>query len=168
MPHKQNPAGAVRARAAARQARGHAAMLSGAAEQELQRAAGAWQAEWSALSGALALTGGAAAALAETLGGLRVDAARMRANLEITQGLVFSERVAFALAERLGRSEAQTVVGEAARRSLERGRALRDELAADPRAGLDAAALDRLFDVRSATGAAEVLIERALDRYHSG
>ena len=167
MPHKRNPTGAVRTRAAARQAGGHAAVLRDASEQELQRAAGAWQAEWSALSGALALTGGAAAALAETLGGLQVDAVRMRANLDASHGLVLSERVAFALAERLGRNEAQTLVGQAARRALERGRPLRDELEADPSAGLDAAALDRLFDVASATGAAGVLVERALDRYHS-
>jgi 3-carboxy-cis,cis-muconate cycloisomerase len=168
MPHKRNPAGAVRTRAAARQARGHTAVLREASEQELQRAAGAWQAEPSALSGALALTGGAAASLVETLDGLQVDADRMRANLEATRGLVLSERVTFALAGRLGRTEAQAIVGDAARRAAERGRSLREELESDSRAGLGGAALDRLFDVTTATGAADVLVERALDRYHEG
>ena len=50
-------------------------------EHEHERAAGAWHAEWKALSDALAFTGGAAAALRETLDGIEVDAARMRANL---------------------------------------------------------------------------------------
>ena len=48
---------------------------------ELERAAGAWQAEWDALSGALALTGGAAAAIRSAVDGLEVDAGRMRANI---------------------------------------------------------------------------------------
>jgi hypothetical protein len=45
---------------------------------------------------------------------------------------------------------------------------LREELEADPRAGLEGAALDRLFDLTTATGAADVLVERALDRYDEG
>jgi 3-carboxy-cis,cis-muconate cycloisomerase len=48
---------------------------------EHERAAGAWQAEWRALTDALALTGGAAAWMHETLNGLEVDAERMRANI---------------------------------------------------------------------------------------
>ena len=50
-------------------------------EHEHERAAGAWHAEWKALSDALAFAGGAAASLRETLEGLEVDAERMRANL---------------------------------------------------------------------------------------
>ena len=50
-------------------------------EHEHERAAGAWHAEWEPLSEALALTGGAAAHVRETLDGLEIDAARMRANL---------------------------------------------------------------------------------------
>ena len=50
-------------------------------EHEHERAAGAWQAEWKALSDALAYTGGGAAWLRETLAGLEVDTERMRANL---------------------------------------------------------------------------------------
>jgi 3-carboxy-cis,cis-muconate cycloisomerase len=48
---------------------------------EHERAAGAWQAEWKALSDGFALTGGAAAHLRRALEGLEVDAERMRANL---------------------------------------------------------------------------------------
>jgi 3-carboxy-cis,cis-muconate cycloisomerase len=79
MPHKRNPAGAVLARACAR--RVHALASTFGAEHELERAAGAWHAEWETLSDMLALTGGAAAHLRELLDGLAVDAERMRANL---------------------------------------------------------------------------------------
>jgi 3-carboxy-cis,cis-muconate cycloisomerase len=81
MPHKRNPVQAVLADAAARHARANAALLVESGVHEHERAAGAWHAEWAALERALAATGGAAAAIARSLGGLQVDAARMRANI---------------------------------------------------------------------------------------
>jgi 3-carboxy-cis,cis-muconate cycloisomerase len=79
---------AVLARACARSVRAQVAVLA-AGEHEHERAAGAWHAEWNALSEALALTGGATAAIRECLEGLDVHAERMRANM--TPGL-FAER----------------------------------------------------------------------------
>jgi 3-carboxy-cis,cis-muconate cycloisomerase len=81
MPHKRNPVGSTLARACALRARAAAGVLVAALDQEHERAAGAWHAEWGALSNALALTGGAAAWMRETLAGLEVDAERMRANI---------------------------------------------------------------------------------------
>jgi 3-carboxy-cis,cis-muconate cycloisomerase len=72
MPHKQNPVGAIRSRAAARHVRGAAGVLFEAMAGEHERAAGAWQSEWSALSTALAGAGGAAWSLREALEGLSV------------------------------------------------------------------------------------------------
>jgi 3-carboxy-cis,cis-muconate cycloisomerase len=80
MPHKRNPVRAALARACARGALANAALLLGG-EFEHERAAGAWHAEWGALSDALALTGGALAAARECLAGLEVDAGKMRANM---------------------------------------------------------------------------------------
>jgi 3-carboxy-cis,cis-muconate cycloisomerase len=82
MAHKRNPVGAVRARAAARAARGATGVLLEAMAGEHERAAGAWQSEWGALTTALAATGGAAWSLREGLEGLSVNAERMAANLE--------------------------------------------------------------------------------------
>ena len=67
---------------------------TGGLAQEHERALGGWHAEWDALSRALALTGGAAAAVADLLEGLEVDAERMRANLDEA---VLSERAVFEL-----------------------------------------------------------------------
>ncbi|HET8758975.1 MAG TPA: hypothetical protein VFM58_23365, partial [Solirubrobacteraceae bacterium] len=60
-----------------------AGVLLEAMAGEHERAAGAWHSEWRALADALANTGGAAWALHEALGGLSVDADRMRANLAV-------------------------------------------------------------------------------------
>jgi 3-carboxy-cis,cis-muconate cycloisomerase len=81
MPHKRNPVGSTLARACALQARAAAGVLSAALAQEHERAAGAWHAEWTPLSDALAYAGGAAWWMRRTLEGLEVDAERMRANI---------------------------------------------------------------------------------------
>jgi len=91
MPQKRNPVRAVLARACARVVHAQAGLLTGG-DYELARAAGAWQAEWGALSEALAFAGGAVVAARECLEGLQVDPERMRANM--TEELV-AERVAF-------------------------------------------------------------------------
>ena len=81
MPHKRNPISAVLALACERHARAHAGVLIESAVAEHERAAGAWHAEWHALTGALGAAGGTAAALRRSLESLQVDAERMRANL---------------------------------------------------------------------------------------
>jgi adenylosuccinate lyase len=76
---------------------------------------------------------------------MTVDAERMRANLELTHGALFSQRVLLALVEQgASRDEAYRVVQELAQRAWDEGTPLRDLLAADERAaGLD---LDQIFD----------------------
>jgi len=92
MPQKRNPVGSTLARACALLVHGHASVVTGA--HELERAAGAWHAEWDALTGALAYAGGATAAIRGVLEGLEVDEERLRANMsdELT-----AEQVAYEL-----------------------------------------------------------------------
>ena len=165
MPQKRNPVGATWARAGAELARGHASVLIGAAAVEHERGAGGWQAEGDALSGALATTGGAAAALAGALDVLEVDANRMRANLDLSGGAIVAERLALVLAERLGRSEARTLVRTASLRAAENGGTLRDAVAGE--SGLTTAELDEVFDPASYIGSAGALVDRAVARYES-
>lgn len=81
MPHKANPVSAVVAAACERHARASCAILFESLVAEHERPVGAWHAEWHALTTALAATGGAVAAVARSLETLKVDAARMRANI---------------------------------------------------------------------------------------
>jgi 3-carboxy-cis,cis-muconate cycloisomerase len=161
LPHKRNPVGAALTIACAHGARGAASVLTGALAQEHERAAGAWQAEWDALSRALALTGGAATALRECLEGLEVHPERMRANLELTGGLIMTEAVATALAPKLGRSAAKAAVAAAAGR----GGSLRDELVADPAIELPEDEIDGLLDPASYLGSAGAFVDRALEAH---
>jgi 3-carboxy-cis,cis-muconate cycloisomerase len=167
LPHKRNPVGSVLAIACARRVRGEASILLGAMAQEHERAAGAWQAEWEALGGALAYTGGAAAAVRDVLEGLEVRPERMRENLDLTGGLVLAEPVSMALRERVGRSEAHHLVEAASRRALEAGRPFREELLDDDaiRSELSQEEIDRALDVDGYASEAAALVERALKRY---
>jgi adenylosuccinate lyase len=74
-----------------------------------------------------------------------VDPARMRENLELTHGALFSQRVLLALVERgLSRDDAYRVVQRLAQQALDDRTPMRELLAADPAGeGLD---LDAIFD----------------------
>jgi len=79
------------------------------------------------------------------LGGMVVDADRMRENLELTHGALFSQRVLLALVEAgMSRDAAYRVVQRLAQQAIDSRVHMRDLLAADPAgAGLD---LDAIFD----------------------
>jgi 3-carboxy-cis,cis-muconate cycloisomerase len=166
LPHKRNPVGSALARACARAMRGAAAVLLGAMAGEHERAAGAWHSEWAALTDALALTGGAAAAMAEALDGLEVRPKRMAANLDATGGLVMAESVSMAIAGSIGREEAHQLVAGASQRAAEAGRPLREELLDDDRVRehLSKDEIDGALDPAGYLGAAGVFVDRALDR----
>ena len=104
MPHKRNPVAAISARACARQAPGLVATLFACMEQEHERAAGAWHAEWAPLRALLVATGSAAVWLRTCLEGLQVDTERMRANLpDFDEGAVVSAAALVDAASATGR-----------------------------------------------------------------
>jgi 3-carboxy-cis,cis-muconate cycloisomerase len=154
MPQKRNPVGAVLAGACARRVRGYASVLAEGVVAEHERAIGAWHAEWGALSGALAFSGGAAAAIRRSLDGLSVDTARMRANLDLTGGGVLSERLYYRLAGDLG----PTVAKEKLAAANAPGASLRDALAGV----LPADELERALDPLGYLGATTAFVDRAL------
>lgn len=164
MPHKRNSVGAVAVLACAERGPGLVATILAAMGQEHERAAGAWQAEWEPLLELLRLTGSAAAALRDVLAGLEVHADRMRANLDLTRGLVMSESVTSALAESLGRPRAQELVEAAARRAAREQRELRHVLLDMPEVtgAMGPDEFDRALAPENYLGATPQLIDRAL------
>ncbi|MGX1134553.1 3-carboxy-cis,cis-muconate cycloisomerase [Streptomyces glaucescens] len=162
MPHKANPVRATLIAAAARRAPQLAATLYGSLAAEDERPAGAWHAEWEPLRDLLRLTGGAARDAVELAEGLRVHPDAMRAHLDLTHGLITSERLAAALAPVLGRARARELLTEAARRAYGEGRSLTELLASEPE--LKDFDLDDLTDPTRYTGSAGALTDRALER----
>jgi adenylosuccinate lyase len=82
------------------------------------------------------------------LGGLQVFPDRMRANLDASFGLVFSQPVLLALVSAgLDRDEAYRIVQDNAQRAWTEKRSFRELLELDDRVGVDAALLDEAFDL---------------------
>jgi adenylosuccinate lyase len=78
--------------------------------------------------------------------GMVVNSARMRENLELTRGGLFSQRVLLALVQSgMTRDDAYRVVQRLAQRALDERTPLRELLAADP-AGGQLGELDSIFD----------------------
>jgi 3-carboxy-cis,cis-muconate cycloisomerase len=162
MPHKANPVRSTLIAAAARRAPQLAAVLYGSLVAEDERPAGAWHAEWEPLRELLRLVGGAARDAAELAEGLRVHPDVMRQHLDLTHGLIVSERLSAELAPLLGRARAKELLTEVARRKYAEGRPLTELLAGEPE--LKDLDLSALTDPARYTGSAGALTDRALER----
>jgi 3-carboxy-cis,cis-muconate cycloisomerase len=175
MPHKHNPVAAVAVLGCTRQVPGLLATLTAASEQELQRAAGAWHAEWEPLTALLRLTGSASSWAAELLAGLVVDTSRMAANLAATKGLPLAEHVASLLAGVLGGAQAHDLVAEAGARAVGAGLPLSDVLLAVPKleerltaAGITPEQIDSALEPSGYLGSADAFVTAALHAHRSG
>jgi 3-carboxy-cis,cis-muconate cycloisomerase len=162
MPHKANPVRSTLIAAAARRAPQLAATLYASLAAEDERPAGAWHAEWEPLRDLLRLVGGAARDAAELAEGLRVHPQAMRQHLDLTHGLIVSERLAAELAGVLGRARAKELLTRLAERAYAENRSLGDLLAEEPE--VRGADLGALTDPTRYTGSAGVLTDRALER----
>jgi 3-carboxy-cis,cis-muconate cycloisomerase len=174
MPHKHNPVASIAILGCTRQVPGLLGILVSNSEHELQRAAGAWHAEWEPLAALLRLTGSASSWAAELLPGLVVDASRMAANLAATKGLPLAEHVSSLLAGVLGGAQAHDLVAEAGARAVGAGLPLRDVLLAVPKleerlsaAGITAEQIDSALDPAGYLGATDAFITAALEAHRS-
>ena len=164
MPHKRNPVASATALAAATMAPNLAATIFASMVQDHERSAGAWHAEWPTLPMLLLVTSGALAAVVDIAEGLEVDAARMRVNLDATNGLIMAEAVTMALAEDIGKSQAHHLVEAASKRAVTENKGLRELLTEDPKvaAHLGADKLTKLFEPMAYQGVSQALIDRLL------
>jgi 3-carboxy-cis,cis-muconate cycloisomerase len=174
MPHKHNPVASIAILGCTRQAPGLLATLVACAEQELQRAAGAWHAEWEPLTALLRLTGSAASWAAELLSGLAVDTSRMAANLAATKDLPLAEHVTSLLAGVLGGAQAHDLVAEAGQRAVSAGLPLRDVLLAVPKlegrlasAGITPEQIESALEPSGYLGAADAFVAAALKAHEA-
>ncbi len=164
MPHKRNPIACEYAIATARGVHALVPLMLTALAGDHQRSTGPWQSEEIALPRIVVLAS-AAFAQARTLAeGMTADTARMRRNADLTGGLIVSEAVSLALAERIGSPRAHAAVERAAARALDEGVPLLDALLADDdvRAQLDRPALTALLDPTRYTGEAGAVVDRVL------
>jgi adenylosuccinate lyase len=160
MPHKRNPIVSERITGVARLLRGYAqAGLENVAlwhERDISHSS----VERVALPDATTLLDYALHLAIRVVDGMVVDAERMRANLELTHGALYSQRALLALVESgRSRDDAYRIVQDAAQRAYREGIHLR-ELLAESAPELD---LDQVFDAGAFVRNARDIVAR-LDR----
>jgi 3-carboxy-cis,cis-muconate cycloisomerase len=165
MPHKRNPVSAMIVLSAATRIPGLVSTMLSAMVQEDERGVGNWHAEWETLPEIVRLTAGALHQMATIVPHLEINTANMTRNLDATNGLIFAEAVAIAMAAHIGKSAAHALVDEASKRVRESGKHLRAVLAENSKFKhqLSSAELDRLFDPKKYLGASEECVDRVID-----
>ncbi|MBS0335784.1 MAG: 3-carboxy-cis,cis-muconate cycloisomerase [Proteobacteria bacterium] len=139
MPHKRNPVACMQAIAAATRAPGLMATLLHGSAQEHERAIGGWQAELATLPELMETAGASLDAIERIAGGLVVNPARMRQNLDALQGLVYSERLSRLLMKDTDRAAAMSQVDDWCTQAAAESRTLMEVVsAARPELPLDA------------------------------
>jgi adenylosuccinate lyase len=90
----------------------------------------------------------------------------MLANLEASKGFVLSESVMLALAEKVGKQTAHTLVYDTAMKAHESGQPLKDAILANPAitAHLSPDQIESLFDYRQHVGLCREMADRVVKR----
>jgi len=120
----------------------------------------------SAEARACIITGDMLARLVTVLRGLTLKPERMRANLDLSGGLIVAEAVMLELGTKLGRQHAHDIVYDAAQAACVEGKSFSALLAADRRVTehLDQKAIDALLDPTAYTGLCGTIARQAAAR----
>jgi 3-carboxy-cis,cis-muconate cycloisomerase len=175
MPHKQNPVASTLILGNTKQAPNlYATLATAAAEQEHQRAAGSWHAEWLPLTALLNRTTTATTWATTLLQGLQINPVKMRQNLDLTHGLLMAENLATLLTPHLGRLKAHDLIEQASSRATGNNTDLVTALYEDNEASAKLAATPLSRDQLAASltpttylGATQQFIDRALQAHES-
>jgi 3-carboxy-cis,cis-muconate cycloisomerase len=164
MPQKRNPISCLYIHANISVARQHAAALMDAMVADHERSTGPWEIEWVSVPEIFCLMSGALKQTKFVLQGLEVDADRMRANMDMTNGLVMSEAVMMGLGTYLGREYAHDLVYDLCRQALKENRPLIDILEAHPEINchVNRAQLEHMCNPVHHVGQAGVMVDRVL------
>jgi 3-carboxy-cis,cis-muconate cycloisomerase len=164
MPQKRNPISSNYIHACTAMVRQHVAALLDAMVEDHERSTGPWEIEWIAVPEIFLLSAGALAQTRFLVGGLQVDAGRMRKNLELTGGLIVSEAVMMSLGPALGRQRAHDLVYDICRQVIATGRPFVDLLAENQEiaAHLGRDELAQLVDPANYLGLCGEMVDRVL------
>ncbi len=167
MPQKRNPISCNYIIACTSMVRQNVAALLDAMVEDHERSTGPWEIEWIAVPEIFLLAAGALNQARFLLEGLEVDPVRMRANLDLTRGMIVSEAVMMGLGPYLGRQRAHDLVYDICRKAITTGASFLDLLAADAEISphLDRTALAKLIDPANYLGVAGAMIDRVLDAF---
>lgn len=160
MPHKRNPWRCERLSGLARLLRAYAQSGLESVQTWHERDIASSSVERVALVDASCLADFALAEITEIVSGLVVYPERMRANIDASYGLVYSQPLLLALIDAgMSRDDAYRIVQSAAMKSWDEGRSYLEILKEDPKV-TDTVSLDEIFDERRFLANIGVIFER--------
>lgn len=164
MPHKRNPSVCENIVTVSRAIRYSVGLMQEAMFVEHERDGAAWRMEWKALPEACLMLGVMLTQSKYVLSGLVVHTDKMRRNLDLLGGFLLSERVMFALADKLGKQSAHELVYEASMHGIEHGITFEQSLMQNPqvRQALSEAELRAALDPTTYVGLAPQIVEELL------
>jgi 3-carboxy-cis,cis-muconate cycloisomerase len=164
MPQKRNPISSVYITAQTAMVKQLVPALLEAMVEDHERSTGPWEIEWIALPEIFMLAAGALAQTRFLVEGLQVNEKKMRANLDMTKGLIMSEAVMMGLGDKMGRNYAHDVVYDICRDVVKTGRPLIDLLEQNDeiKKYADRKTLEALVDPANYLGVAGEMVDRVL------
>lgn len=126
MPHKRNPVSCALILSNSTRTPSLVSTMLSSMIQEHERSAGYWHAEWETLTQLIGLTAGSIETSIDLIENLEVDKKRMLQNIEITNGLIYAEKVSFYLSKKLGRMQAHEALKKACNLSVTSGKHLKE------------------------------------------
>ena len=167
LPQKHNPVDAINAITSSHTAIGSVPIILSAMVQAHERAVGGWQAEWVAVPNLFRSTASAVKHAYAALEDLQVNSAQMGANLDLTGGLIMAEALTMALAQKVGRPEAQRIVKTLCSSSVRSGIPLLQAALAETlvRSHLSSEEIEHALDPNNYLGSTGIFIDHALASY---
>jgi adenylosuccinate lyase len=164
MPHKRNPSSCEAVVGASRAVRYNVAYMLESMLIEHERDGSAWRGEWKALPESCLIVGGMLSIMKQVIGGLHVDAARMRKNLDALGGFLLSERVMFELSDKVGKQTAHELVYEASMHGIENGISFEEALMHNARVkkAMTVAEIKAVLDPTTYVGRAPEIVDEVL------
>jgi adenylosuccinate lyase len=164
MPHKRNPERSEHLGTLNRVVRANASLLDESLVHDHERDGRSWKSEWHAVPELTMAAGKAINLLAELVERLKVDPARMRANLEASKGYILSEAAMLALAAKTGKQTAHRLIAEAAAQGRSDGLPFKEAVLRHRgiAAHLSAKEVERLFDYSFQAGQCAALVDTVL------
>lgn len=162
MPHKRNPVTCALILSNSTRTPGLVSTMLSSMIQEHERSAGYWHAEWETLTQLIGLTCGSLEKSIDLIENLEVETERMLQNIEITNGLIYAEKVAFALSSTLGKMQAHEAIKKACKLSISTGKHLK-QIIIETHTEIDN--IDELFQPENAIGNSIKWVKKIIYRY---
>jgi adenylosuccinate lyase len=164
MPHKRNPSVCENIVSVSRAIRYSVGFMQEAMFVEHERDGAAWRMEWKALPEACLMMGVMLEQTKYVLAGLKVNVDKMRSNLDLLGGFLMSERVMFALSDKVGKQSAHELVYEASMHGMEHGMTFEKSLRENRqvREALSETELRAVLDPTTYVGLAPQIVDNVL------